>query len=163
MNDKMSNETTFPSSLPIDRSLGDRESVTDALYRSVTAFDLADQTLLESALTRDCVFDLDGFILNGLDEIIRKCYLPVSKLDTTHFTTNTRVHFLDGYTAQLTCSTLAQHFPAGQGRSANSQHFLGGTMYWIDLRKDPAGVWKISRWKLRVVWSQGDRSIMSSS
>lgn len=155
--------STFPSALPLNKSLNDRESVADALYRAIAAFDLADQKLLESALTSDCVLDLDGFGLSGIDEIITKCYLPISKLVTTHFATNVRTNFASHTNAQLTCSTLAQHYPPSRGKDELSPNFLGGTMYWLDLVKGHDDIWRISRWKLHVVWHQGDKTVLGYS
>jgi len=153
----------FPSALPMDPSLTERESVIDVLHRAILAFDSADQTLLESALTIDCTLDLDGFVLHGIDDIIAKCYSPISKLDTTHFASNLRTNFRNNNKAQLTCSTLAQHFPECKGKEPHSQNFLGGTMYWLDLVKGNDSIWRISHWKLHVVWSQGEKSVLGYS
>lgn len=138
--------------------LSGREAVADALYRCVYAFDTADDELLKSSLAIDAVFDLKGTIFDGFDAIYSQCYSLVSKMDTTHFVTNLRINITEEDSkAQLTCTSLAQHFNDGEGLKAGSDFKLNGGFYYMDLVKDSGdGLWKIKHWTLRSVWREGD-------
>ena len=75
---------------------------------------------------------------------------------------NVRVDVKDGAdTASLTAYALAQHCPPGKGKEPDASKYLAGGEYCIDLIKDEAdGLWKIKKWVLNVIWSQGDASVM---
>lgn len=81
-------------SLPAKLSppLSSREAITDAIYRAVVGLDTNDADLFNSALTDDGVLDLIGWVLEGREAIGSQCFDAVSKLDTTHFITNTRIN-----------------------------------------------------------------------
>lgn len=144
-------------------ALGLREAITDALYRGVLGFDTADATLFDSAFTPDASFDINGDIMQGLDTIHAKCYDPISKLDTTHFVTNVRVHVLDGGAkASMTASALSQHFLPDQGMVPAAARLLAGGLYNLDLIKDETdGLWKITHWKLKSTWAEGDWAVFT--
>ncbi|KAB8260272.1 hypothetical protein BDV32DRAFT_149501 [Aspergillus pseudonomiae] len=143
-------------------SLSFREAIADALHRAVLAFDIADSALLNSALTPDAILDLDGYTMNGLDEIYRQCYDRVSKLDTTHFVSNGRVDVIEGASvASMTASVLSQHYRPGTGKVPGAEYLMAGSLYSLDLvRDDTEGLWKIKRWNMKVIWTMGDASVM---
>jgi molybdopterin synthase catalytic subunit len=37
---------------------------------------------------------------------------------------------------------------------------MSGGEYFVDLVKERDGLWKIKKWTMKVIWSQGDRSII---
>lgn len=138
-----------------------REAITDTLYRAVNGLDTANSALFNSALTDDSVFDLNGTVSSGREEIRTGIYEKVAHLDTTHFITNVRVNVKDGAdVAKMTATALAQHFRPKQGNVPGATHFLGGSQYDIDLVKDAAdGLWKAKHWKMTITWSEGDYAV----
>jgi hypothetical protein len=82
-------------------------------------------------------------------------------MDTMHMISNVRVDVKDGAsTASLTAYGQAQHCLPGKGRDPNSPKFMSGGEYFVDLVKERDGLWKIKKWTMKVIWSQGDRSII---
>ena len=161
LNWKPSNTSTMalPASLS---SLSVREAITDAIYRAVLGLDTGDKALFDSALTQDANFDLNGNVMVGLDAIHAGSYELISKLDTTHFISNARVNARDGdSTASMTASALAQHYRHKEGIEVGATSLMTGSLYFLDLVKDDeGGLWKIKNWKLKLIWAEGDWSIM---
>ncbi|KAJ3497703.1 hypothetical protein NLG97_g1702 [Lecanicillium saksenae] len=139
-----------------------REAIADAMYRCLWGFDTADAELFASSFTKDCVFDLNGKIMNSLDEIKTKCFDPISKMDTTHFLTNVRVNHVEGETKAVgTSCGLAQHYARGEGMTQDSKSLLVGSLYWYEFEKEEStSLWKIKHWKIKSVWSEGDWAIL---
>lgn len=158
----MDQQWTLPAKLP---SLSTREAIADAAYRCALSFDMADVNLLESSFTQDAVFDLNGNVMSGIPEIRAGCFDRVSRLDTTHFVNNIRISHEEGdLTATLTASALAQHYRTGEGIKPDASRFLGGSFWWADLVMDETdGLWKAKKFRLKVVWAEGDRSVMNGS
>lgn len=74
---------------------------------------------------------------------------------------NVRVDIKDSTTASLTAYAQAQHCPPGRGAEPDSPKLMTGGEYLMDLVKDEEdGLWKIEKWALKVIWMQGDRSVM---
>jgi hypothetical protein len=154
--------TSWSVPTTLNPALNDREGALDALYRAVGAFDQADDALLRSAFVDDAKFKLDDFVMDGLEEIKAKSYDNVSKLDTTHFITNPRVHVgEDGQTAKVSANALAQHYRPGTGKSGNSPRFLTGSFYLLDVAKQGDGLWKVTKWDMKVVWTEGDMKVLT--
>lgn len=64
-------------------------------------------------------------------------------------------------TASATAYVLAQHCPPGRGNEPDGPKFLAASRYFVDLVKDKDdGLWKIGGLKLKIIWTQGDRSVM---
>ncbi|KAB8266187.1 hypothetical protein BDV32DRAFT_143911 [Aspergillus pseudonomiae] len=150
---------SYPSSLP---SLTTREAIADTLYRCVGGFDTADAALFDSAFTKDATFDLNGRVLEGLESIHKDCYDNISKLDTIHYMSNVRVNVKEGEEkGSLTASALAQHYRPGEGIQAGTKYFLAGSLYEMDVVRDEGdGLWKITHWKLKIVWAEGDWGVV---
>ncbi|KAJ3477313.1 hypothetical protein NLG97_g8873 [Lecanicillium saksenae] len=165
---------SFSLSAQLSPPPNDRDAVADAILRCVCGLDTADNELFRSAFTADAVFDLNGKLLHGIDEINAGCFDNVSKLDTTHLTSNVRTTFSpDGRTAQTTAHGVAHHYPAGKGLSmennGNTQRFVVGSLYSIDLVKEDGDsssgqgpLWKAKVWRLKSIWTQGDWSVMGA-
>ncbi|EAW17020.1 nuclear transport factor 2 family protein [Aspergillus fischeri NRRL 181] len=156
----------LPSILPkLTPALGDREAISDAMYRCLWGFDTADAALFASSFAADCVFDLNGNVMHGLEEIKAKCFDPIAKLDTTHFLTNVRVNYVEGESNAVgTSCGLAQHYAPGQGLQDGSKSLLVGSLYWYEFIKDESdGLWKIKHWRIKSVWSEGDWSILQGN
>ena len=145
-------------------SLSPREAMQDALYRGVIGLDTNDSALFESAWAKDqpC-FDREGTIFNGMDEINKNLWEPVSHLDSHHTISNVRVNLKEGAdTAYLTGYAIAQHYRGGEGKDPTKQGLLGGTMYFVDLVKDSDdGMWKIKKWAMKICWVEGDLSVVT--
>jgi len=75
---------------------------------------------------------------------------------------NVRVNLKEGAsTAALTANALAQHCPPGRGDESNGPKLLAASTYYVDLVKDESdGLWKIKNMSLKVIWKQGDPSVM---
>lgn len=157
----MSTAINAPAAL---QSLSVREAVTDAIYRAVLGLDTDDIALFDSAFAPDGKFEIVGRPVKGQghDELHKSVFNFISELDTTHFISNVRVEVKDGAnTAYMTASALAQHYRPGEGNKPDTKRFLAGSQYWMDLVKvETEGLWKIADWKSKVVWSEGDSSVM---
>ncbi|KAJ5671162.1 hypothetical protein N7507_000289 [Penicillium longicatenatum] len=158
-------ETAFPAPLPAALpSLTTREAITDTLHRAVLAFDTDDEALLESSFLPDAVFDLDGQLMNGLDEICTKSFDIVSKLDTTHFISNVRINYVEGAsTASMTASALSQHYRPNTGKTPGATNFMGGSLYYLDVVRGTDGLWKAKTWRMKVIWTTGDFGVMTGN
>lgn len=154
------NEWALPAAL--NPPLSDREAVADAAYRVLLGLDTNDVELFESALTEDISVTLNGNTMQGRETLVSGLFAMISKLDTTHFLTNVRVHVDGGGAkASMTASALAQHYRGGEALEPKADHFLAGSLYFLDLVKDEAdGVWRIKNFKTRVSWREGEEAIM---
>lgn len=152
--------TSLPSSLS---SLSSREAITDALYRSVIGLDTADIALFDSAFSEGASLDLNGDVLVGMDSIHSGCYEVISKLDTMHFITNVRVNIKDGESkASMTASSLAKHYRLNQGMQPGATSLMTGAFCSGDLVYDnKSSLWRFTRWKIKMNWSEGDWGVFS--
>ncbi|PWY81395.1 hypothetical protein BO83DRAFT_434748 [Aspergillus eucalypticola CBS 122712] len=155
----------FPTTLP---ALPLREAIVDPVYRAVLSFDGNDLPLFESAFFEDAAFDLNGNVMEGRAAIKSGSWDNVSKLDTTHFLSNVRINLPseDSTTATVTASALAQHFRTGQGNQPDTTRLTSGSLYSIDVAKDPAdvnGLWRIKLWRMKLVWTEGDWGVMTGN
>jgi hypothetical protein len=153
---------SFPQILP---SLSQREAIADALYRAAIANDQNDSALFNSAWAGEDVsmeiHDDNIRVLQGLSLIRATVLDRVGPMDTTHNISMVRVNYQDGAdTASLTATSTAQHAASGTGRDTNGIKYTVGGEYSVDLIKDEAGVWKIKKVVLNVVWTSGDASLM---
>lgn len=77
---------------------------------------------------------------------------------------NIRVEYKAGAdTASLTAYALAQHCPPGRGKEADGPKYLVGGEYRVDVVRGEEGgemVWKMKKWVLDIIWTQGDASVM---
>ena len=148
---------TLASNLP---GLTPREAVADAVYRGILAFDHSDESLLTSALTEDVSTEMPGrFKTTGLADFKTTVFDRVSKLDTTHFLSNMRVSVESETAAKATCSVTAVHVRPGKGFEPWNS-FTAGGFYLCDLVKD-GELWKIRDWSMKIVWGEGDPSVMN--
>jgi hypothetical protein len=156
------------SSSHILASLTPREAIVDAMTRALVACDRNDTALFNSAWDgEDVAFEIndgDKKVLPNLGLIRMHILDRVGPMDTTHNISNIRVDVKDGAdTALLTATSLAQHCPPGRGKEPDGPKYLVGGEYSADVIKDNAdGVWKIKKWALKVIWAQGDASVMQS-
>ena len=128
--------------------------------------DTGDTLLFDSAWVADgCTFDLNGTVLSGLDAIHSDCYNHISKLDTTHTVSNIRINVEEGDNAKeasMTATGVAQHYREGEGLKPDAPRLLAGSQYMLDLVKDGKdGVWRIKHMKLKIVWAEGDWTIVA--
>ncbi|KAK5021558.1 hypothetical protein LTS07_010855 [Exophiala sideris] len=147
------------SSLPL------REAVADALYRCVLGLDCNDWDMFRSSLAEgeDISMELKGSIsIKGPDQIKQFIFDFIGPLDTTHHISNIRVDVKDGDdTATLSANAVAQHYREGEGPDPTTAHLMTGSIYVLDLVKDGKDdLWKIKKWSAKIVWRDGDRSII---
>ncbi|CRG88989.1 hypothetical protein PISL3812_06024 [Talaromyces islandicus] len=146
-------------------SLTTREAIADALYRCLLGLDTGDFAMFKSAWLAedpDTSFVIGDTTTVGFDNIAESLYKRIAALDTTHFTTNIRIDLKDGSDeASLTSYSLAQHYRAGEGLKREGQQLLTGGIYYVDLKEDKGdGLWKVKKWTLKFLWSEGDMSIV---
>ncbi|KAK3301122.1 uncharacterized protein B0H64DRAFT_382665 [Chaetomium fimeti] len=152
----------YPHYLP---SLSERDAIADALYRTTIGCDHNDTELFNSAWAgEDVSFEIHNdnkIVMSGLSDIRKNLFELVGPMDTTHNTTTVRVNLKDGADiATLTAVSTAQHCPPGMGRDPTGPKYTTGGEYSVDLIKDDSGVWRIKKLVLRIVWTQGDPSVI---
>ncbi|RAH71143.1 uncharacterized protein BO66DRAFT_372188 [Aspergillus aculeatinus CBS 121060] len=167
----------FPTTLS---ALPLREAIVDPLYRAVLSYDDNNLPLFESAFFEDAVLDFNGRVMEGRAAIKTGSWDPVAPLDTTHFLSNVRINLpaedrgTAAATATVTASALAQHFRAGQGNQPDTTRLTSGALYSVEVVRDFAGVdgegqgsgggvWRIKRWRMRLVWTEGDWGVMTGN
>lgn len=141
--------------------LSEREAITDALNRTLLAYDLNDVTLLESALTKDIVFEINGQVTEGIEAIKTGNFAFVGPINTGHVLGNVRIDHREGAkTASVGACALANHFRPGTGLEKDAPYFMAFSLYDAEAVKESDGLWKIKRWKLNILWSTGDPSVL---
>jgi hypothetical protein len=156
-----SNMSELPHNLT---SLTDREAIADALYRLLTSIDENNVPLFNSSWSgEDAIFDFGGNITSGLPAINAFLIGKIGPMDTTHMPSNVRIELKEGASdAKLTAYALAQHAAPGKGGEDEGPKFLTGSRYYLDLVKKD-GLWKISKFAMKVIWKQGDAAVMQST
>ncbi|KAK0924318.1 hypothetical protein LTR48_002503 [Friedmanniomyces endolithicus] len=155
--------------MPNVGGLTDREAAIDAVIRFVCSLDEGDEELCASSLTEDAIMDLTPFQKLGwasqavagraavVDILMKRVGRP---LDTTHSATNIRCT-VNGDTAELTSSVLAQHFRAGEGPSPKHQdYYLFGNKYQADLVRE-SELWRMKKLTISPAWVQGNPEVMN--
>lgn len=154
----------FPISLP---SLPQREAIVDALHRATIGIDTNDVALFDSAWINkdDAIFEMNGTATQGLDAIHSSIFARIGPMDTTHFTSNFRINAQEGAdTASFSAYALNQHYREGEGMVPDAKRLLAGSMYWVDVTKEAnTGLWKMKKWSLKLIWVEGDLSIVMPS
>ncbi|KAF4962265.1 hypothetical protein FSARC_9654 [Fusarium sarcochroum] len=142
----------------------DREAVPDALYRSILGLDTNDKEMFQSAWHKDASFVFDGTPpTEGIDAILNTTFAFVgAALDTTHMVSNVRIDLKDGSdTAKFTAHALARHYRKGEGKNPKAPRFLTGNIYFVDVARDESdGVWKMKKLEIKMVWCEGDASLL---
>lgn len=147
-------------------SLEAKDAIADALYRAVIGLDSNDRTLWESGwIKNEAVFDMNGNVMTGMDAINGNIFTHVGPLETTHMINNVRVDHKNGADqAYMTAYAIAQHYRPGEGMNPGTKGLLSGASYFIDVVKDSGdGLWKIKKWTMKLIWVDGDMSIVMPS
>lgn len=141
--------------------LSDREAVHDTLCRCLEAFDTNNKELFLTSfeISDEAILDLNGTEIKGADAIINQVFTPVGAMDTTHVMSSERI-YIDGDTARVTATAIANHFRPGEGLDPSTKGYLAGSTYEVTLSKAADGLWRIKLWKLHIKWTSGDRSVM---
>ncbi|KAK9413199.1 putative SnoaL-like domain-containing protein [Seiridium unicorne] len=71
-----------------------------------------------------------------------------------------RVNIESSTTAKVTCSALTYHGHPNKGFDPGSNKFISGGLYLCDVVKI-GELWKISSWKAKTVWVDGDPAVMA--
>jgi hypothetical protein len=142
-------------------ALTPREAVADALYRAVLGIDSNNRELFESACLKDesMTFSAGQFNLKGWSQI-SDLFVTLSKVVTTHITSNIRVEVKDD-TASMTASAVAYHVKEDEAFKPEDTSYTAYNLYDIDLVKDDDdGLWKIKRWEIKALWTTGHASVV---
>ena len=144
-------------------SLSDREAITDTVHRALIGFDHNDILIFNTAFIADhqsMTFNFNGQVIQGLDKVRSQLLDFVGPMDTTHMISNVRVDVKEGAeTAKLNCYALAQHCRPGEGIQPDGKKYLAASEYWVDVLKE-GGEWRIKSWDMKIIWTQGDASVM---
>jgi hypothetical protein len=154
----MAHSMTLP--IKLSPELTPREAIMDALHRSSIGMDTNDVELFDSAYAKNTRWDLNGKIIDGLEEVHTKCYNPtISNLDTTHHFTNIRINIADNqHEAAMSAIFLAQHWRLGEGKIPGSLRYTTGGHVYLEFTKDEEeGVWKIKFYRTKSIWFEGHR------
>ncbi|KAI1174100.1 hypothetical protein F4777DRAFT_408863 [Nemania sp. FL0916] len=143
----------------------DRVAITDCIDRLVLGMDTNDAELFDSALAQNAQWVLHIKTLVGLQAIHEQCFdSDITKLDTTHYVTNMRIHVEDdGSKAAVTTLYEAHHYRGGRGAVSGSARYSTGGVYFMRLARDgdlAQGDWKITYVKLKPIWTEGDRLLV---
>lgn len=150
-------DTTFPIKLT---GLTLREEIEDVIIRACLAFDHGSKELMLSTLTKagDSQMIIGERTYVGME--IPEALNHVGQMDTQHLISGVRIDVEeDAETAYLTCNFQNQHFPAGEGMKDVKKNLLSAGIYEVDLVKEDDG-WKIKLWSLKIIYLEGDFSIM---
>lgn len=145
-------------------SLTPREAVADTIYRVVLGVDRNDAELFDSGFIEDVTLELPhrNRTITGISALRTHILGKNGPLDTMHTITNMRVNVHDGTdTAYLTAYTAVAHAAPGTGRIPDSEKYITGVEYRVDLVKDTGdGLWKIKKWIVDVLWTHGNPEII---
>lgn len=145
-------------------SLSPREAIADTLYRCLAGLDTNDRTLFDSAWVHDdsTSFEMPGRSITGMDALNRDLFDVVGPMDSQHMISNVRINVKDGAdTAWMSAYSQAVHYRPGEGKDPSSKNFTGGTVYYLDIVNDSKdGLWKIKKFRVEVLWFDGDRSVV---
>jgi hypothetical protein len=155
--------TKMSPTVPTPDQLSNKEAIADTIYRGVLGIDSNNFDLMLSALydSPTTAFEINGERTEGIEAIKVRTFDRIGPLDTTHNISNVRIEVEDGAeTASLTAHILAQHYRAGEGLLDDSKGVLVGGLYFIDLVNDTDGAWKVTTWKIKIIWMDGDKSVI---
>ncbi len=149
----------------------DREAIIDAFLRSLQAIDDNDASLMETALTPDTVLDMSGLsivtgtpmtILTGLQMATAGLLEHgVGPIDTGHVASNFRLEMKEDV-AYLSAMTVAAHYRKGEGSTAGKLGLTVGNRWKLEVVDAEDGVWKIRKAELKVLWCEGDLSVLGA-
>jgi hypothetical protein len=105
-------------------------------------------------------FNFNGQAIQGLDKVRSQLLDFVGPMDTTHMIRNVRIDVKEGAeTARLNCYALAQHCLPGEGMVPDGKKYLAASEYWVETVKE-GKEWRIKSWDMKIIWTQGDASVM---
>jgi hypothetical protein len=143
---------------------GDRDAISDALYRFGAGQDLRDRPLFESAFALDASLDFTAVaaklgatipVFEGRQAIADTVMAATEPLDTTHTITNIRVTAYDGEKATVTALIEAQHLPRGD----HSRNLLLKNRLAVELVRQNE-CWVIERMVFDNAWREGDATVL---
>ncbi|EQB43912.1 hypothetical protein CGLO_17391 [Colletotrichum gloeosporioides Cg-14] len=117
--------TSFSNAIQLNGSTT-REAIADAPYRTMSAFDENEASLLASAMTPDVALTINGNDESGFENVQAHSLNTVDPMDTIHFVTNIRIDVADNDAAiaTLTANTLAQHYLRGNALRSSEGRLL---------------------------------------
>jgi len=144
-------------------SLTTREAIADCLSRCIVGIDDQNPEMFKSSMiqSEDTSFVIGTNVVQGVEAINAYILGKILPLTTTHLISNVRIDVKDGAdTAIMTANAVAYHWNPKDAFLPDSKAFISGGLYHIDVVKDSDGLWKTKKWTLKMLWTQGDRSVM---
>ncbi|MBE1588243.1 nuclear transport factor 2 family protein [Nonomuraea angiospora] len=150
---------TFSAESGSVRELLDKSAITEVIYTVAHAMDARDWDLFATCYAPEAEGDYVNANVAGREAIIAGTKAFLEPLDATqHLVGNLRIT-VNGDMATTHATFIAQHVRAEA--TGSGQYILGGT-YHDTLRRTDAD-WKITRRKIRGMWSNGDSSVLTTS
>ena len=148
-----------PVSLPT--SLTPQEAIVDAVHRALLGIDTHDRAMWDSAWVQreEASFDLNGTIFAPKSALDARVFDIIGPLDSHHYLSNVRFTSIGEREASLTTYIFAQHKKPGEGMHPDKRGLLVGANYFVDLVREDE-VWKVKKWGVRMVWREGDKSVI---
>ncbi|AZM58641.1 MULTISPECIES: nuclear transport factor 2 family protein [unclassified Streptomyces] len=148
---------TVPTESVALRELLDKSAVTEVLHTVAHAMDTRDWDLFADCYAPEAEGDYVNAKAAGREAIVAGTKAFLEPLDATqHLVGNIRVT-VDGDIATTHATFVAQH--VREGASDSGQYLLGG-VYQDTLRRTGAD-WKITRRRIRGLWSNGDAAVLT--
>ena len=143
--------------------LSSREEVADALHRCLLGVDSNNKDLFASACLKNEEINIVAGPVNVKGwTAVQEFFNKVFDLTTTHIASNVRVELRDGAErASLTCHVVAYHVRPEEAFKPEDTSYTMSSLNDMELVMDNAdGLWKIKSWKLKALWTTGDRAII---
>ena len=148
-------------------------SPTDPILRLLQSLDDNDPVLLTSSLYPACTLDQSGLsaitghplpTLTGHSAIVTALldHGVGANMDTGHFASNFRVTPTGegDDEAEVSCYTIGSHYRKGEGLQMDKKGFVAGNRWRVEVVKGEDRRWRIRKAGLRVLWVEGDASVM---
>ncbi|MEV6133687.1 nuclear transport factor 2 family protein [Streptomyces violaceusniger] len=149
---------TFSAESASVQGLLDKSAITEVIYTVAHAMDTRDWDLFATCYAPEAEGDYVNANVAGREAIIAGTKAFLEPLDATqHLVGNLRVT-VDGDIATAHATFIAQHVRAEA--TGSGQYILGGT-YHDTLRRSDVD-WKITRRRIRGMWSNGDSSVLTT-
>jgi hypothetical protein len=143
-----------------------REAIADTLHRAVLGLDTNDTALFSSAiLTSDPALTVIAgpFTASGWPSI-SALFEPAFRVVTTHVVSNIRIELEDNGAdkARMTAHAISYHVRPEDALKEEDTSYTASSLYDIEVvNVREEGVWKMKRWEMKVLWTVGNRGVLS--
>ncbi|KAI4666727.1 uncharacterized protein J4E79_002767 [Alternaria viburni] len=150
-------------------NLTTHQSITDTLHRLTLGLDSNNRALVESACHKapEMTFTYGPLgaqqTVTGFDAI-NPLFDRVFSLVTTHTVSNVRIEAESENvtSARMTAHVISYHVREEEAFVAADTSYTASSLYDMRLLKDKddGGLWKITTWKARMLWTTGDIKVL---